>query len=172
MRLTIRWMRMIQMDLQKVKSNMLGVTISISSLETKLKQFESRVNGLDIKNIDRMVNYTKSTIGDINSTGLEIDRMYKLNKQELHIFFREYNDESEKVMGSLMSLAENVKQLGIECMRISMIAGYLDQATYDFKVELIDIKNMKRYFSKEVSKTYQVLRNFRNSTSIHNQKLS
>lgn len=159
------------MSLAKVKTNMLSVTISISTLETRLKQLNSMINSVSVKSIERLGNYSNSSLGSINQTGTTIDRMYKLNRIELDIFFMEYNEESEKVMGALMNLAENVKQLAIECAKIATIVEYLDSATYEFKMEKININNMKQYFSKEINTVLRQLRNFKNNTSIHNNKL-
>ena len=159
------------MSLAKVKTNMLSVTISISSLETRLKQLNSMISSVSVKSIERLGNYSNSSLGSINQTGTTIDRMYKLNRVELDIFFMEYNEESEKVMGALMNLAENVKQLAIECAKIATIVEFLDSATYEFKMEKININNMKQYFSKEINAVLSQLRNFKNNTSIHNNKL-
>lgn len=159
------------MSLAKVKTNMLSVTISISTLETRLKQLNSMISSVSVKTIERLGNYSNSSLGSINQTGTTIDRMYKLNRIELDIFFMEYNEESEKVMGALMNLAENVKQLAIECAKIATIVEYLDSATYEFKMEKININNMKQYFSKDINTVLRQLRNFKNNTSIHNNKL-
>lgn len=154
-------------NLATVKKNMLQAYISISNLNQSMKQLISSLSNTNVSNLMNISNLGISTINNMNLVVNDIDTMYKLNAKELHIFFKEFNEETKRIINIFPTIFKIISEIVKEVVReyfiynVSMnVVG--DRTTIqEPNISLND--NLTTYVNR--------LETFRIQIDIHNNKL-
>jgi len=157
------------MSLTAVKNNMYQSYSSCTILENSLNQLINILNSVDDSNAYIVSQYISTIEFPLNTVKRNFDRMLKVNRAELHIFFSEFNNKTNDMIMKLNMLSSDLKRLSI--MATELYTLYKIAESMEFFLTYFLSADSLRRFIPNIVKVKNELQVFKMMIDINNRKL-
>lgn len=147
------------MSLTTVKNNMYQSYSSCSILENYLSQLINILNSVDDSNANIVSQFISNINYHLDKVKRDFCQMLQVNRFELHILFREFNDKTSDMIFELNILSSDLERLSL--MASELYALYKLSESMEFFLEYsLSADNLKRFIPSivEVKNELQVFK--------------
>ena len=158
------------MSISVVKNNMYQSYSSCGILENNLSQLISILNDVDDSNAYIVSQYISIMEYPLNTVKRNFDRMLKVNRIELPIFFSEFNNKTSDMIMKLNMLSSDLKRLSIMATELYTLYKLAESMEFfltyflsadrlrDFIPSIVEVKNELQVFKMMIDTNNKKLR--------------
>lgn len=157
------------MSISVVKNNMYQSYSSCGILENNLSQLISILNNVDDSNANIVSQFISNMEYPLNTVKRNFDRMLKVNRIELPIFFSEFNNKTSNMIMKLNILSSDLKRLSI--MATELYTLYKLAESMEFFLEYFLSADRLRDFIPSIVEVKNELQVFKMMIDTNNKKL-
>ena len=157
------------MSLSAVKNSMYLSYSSCGILENQLSQLISMLNSVDDSTANLVSQYISGIRYPLDTVKRNFNRMLKMNREELHIFFSEFNEKTRDMIMELDKLSNDLDRLSK--MATELYELYKLSESMEFFLKYFLSADMLRGFIPSIVKVKNELQTFKMLIDINNRKL-